>query len=341
MKNFLIKCSIFLIYILVLYTIFPIIVDPFNVFHVKNIRSNGVEPNKNYIKMKYILDNPKKFNSFIFGSSRVGALNVKKINIGNFYNMTYSAGTPPEHLANLKTFLKNNISPEKIYIGVDSFSYLEDFHDHFSQQLRCPYEKITNDKFNFMRLYLNPSVAFGSFHIMFEDEESELYVKNFYETGSNVKYGAVSKFKWDSDEVKPSLGESFGKKGYINLKLALNSIQEIKNLCDKNNIELIIFTNPMHQITYRASIETQYFDFLKGLADITEFYNFSSLNNITLDNNNYLETSHYKAEVGDLMIDVMFNNKKYPELYKQGFGVKINKNNIDEFIKFLKSQLEK
>ena len=68
----------------------------------------------------------------------------------------------------------------------------------------------------------------------------------------------------------------------------LGYIKEIAELCRENNIRLVIFTNPMHYITYMNSLDNNYLEFLKGLADITDFYNFSSLNDITLDNNNYL-----------------------------------------------------
>ena len=48
--------------------------DTFNIFHWKNIRFTKADPNKNYIKTQYIVHNPKKFNAFVFGSSRVGAI---------------------------------------------------------------------------------------------------------------------------------------------------------------------------------------------------------------------------------------------------------------------------
>ena len=74
MRKFLIKISIFLFYSFLLVVAFPYVVDPFNVFHADNIRPSIIEPNKKYIKMKYILKNPNKFNAYMFGSSRVGAI---------------------------------------------------------------------------------------------------------------------------------------------------------------------------------------------------------------------------------------------------------------------------
>ena len=83
MKKFLWKICPFILFILVLEIAIPMAVDPYNVFHWRQIRDNGVEPNSNYIKMEYILHNPDKFDSFLFGSSRTGFVNVDRIPEGN------------------------------------------------------------------------------------------------------------------------------------------------------------------------------------------------------------------------------------------------------------------
>ena len=48
------------------------------------------------------MNNKKKYDSFIFGSSRVGKINPLKIENGKYYNMTYSEGLPREHYQNIK-----------------------------------------------------------------------------------------------------------------------------------------------------------------------------------------------------------------------------------------------
>lgn len=50
---------------------------------------------------------------------------------------------------------------------------------------------------------------------------------------------------------------------------------------------------------------------------------------------NYYETSHYTLETSDILIDVIWNGKEYPELLDQGFGYKVTKNNVDELINIL------
>lgn len=337
MKKFLLKVSFFAVYAFLLQVVFPIMIDPYNVFHIEHIRANGVDCNKNYVKMKYILNNPERFDSFVFGSSRVGVIHTEKIPGERAYNMAYTGGLPSEHLANIKTFLKNNIHPVKIYIGVDSVSYMVDPEMHISSQMHCPYEYLADDPYYFFTLYCNPLIAFESLKTILT-RKSEVDTDTFYQYGWWREYGQESKIDWESENVKPTILGVLNDKVFRN---ALNDIKETVRLCRENSIELIIFTNPMHNITYMALVkDCRYFEFLEELSSITEFYNFSSLNDITLSNDCYLETSHYKAEVGDMILNVICSDEIYPELYAQGFGVKVTKDNAEEFISMLKHQLE-
>ena len=79
MKKFLIKCLAFAIILGVIFIPFAVIVDPYNIFHPDTIVNNGVEPNKSYVKMRNVLKHPDKYDSFLFGSSRVGFFDVSKM----------------------------------------------------------------------------------------------------------------------------------------------------------------------------------------------------------------------------------------------------------------------
>ncbi|MBQ3653248.1 MAG: hypothetical protein II954_02385 [Synergistaceae bacterium] len=361
MKRFLLKVSIFLIYAALWYTLFPMYIDPFNVFHADNIRANGVMPNKNYIKMKYILAHPDKFNTFLFGSSRTGAIHTDRIIGERCYNMLYSTGVPRWHLENIKTFFANKIYPDKIYIGVDSVSYTGNYAAQVNDPSRCPYEYLISHNIHFLKLYLDPVKVFQSLNTMLSALMGKVQVINteaFYKYGWDIPYNHPSNIDWeDPAQVEPVFGYGKWDEGYRNydvdiedanissnvdesIDYVLNILREISDICRKNNTELVIFTNPMHHVTYTASVrEKKYFEFLEGLAEITDFWNFSSLNDITLSNDCYRETSHYKAKIGDLIIDIMCNGKTYPELQAQGFGVKVRRENVKDFLGMLKAQL--
>ena len=346
MKRNILKIIILLIYVGIVQFALPIIIDPFNVFHVFNIRDTGIEPNKHYIKMSYILKNPNKFDSFLFGSSKVGAIHTDKIKNLKCYNMTYSAGLPIEHLNNLNTMLKNSIHPKKIFIAVDCSSYNADsktfnIFGHLTQPLRCPYEYLLNGNFyslQFLKLYFNLDNVPGALKEKIKSTllQNDLHSNSeiFYEYGwitPQAFYEYKSKFNWQS--IKPSKPITNHER---HIPEVLQNIRDIKNLCDENKIELTVFTNPLYETQYAQGMEAGYTEFLKGLAQITEFYNFTSI--CITERENYNDVGHYRPQVGDIIIDVMCNGKKYDELYEQGFGVKVDRNNVDELIALLEKQ---
>ena len=74
------------------------------------------------------------------------------------------------------------------------------------------------------------------------------------------------------------------------------------------------------------------------LAKIAPFYNFSGINQITEDDRNYVDYTHYNAQVGDLIIDTIFDKKRYDSLYENGFGWYVDENNIVDLLSVLNQQ---
>ena len=336
MRKFLLKTSIFVVYVLAFQVILPFVIDPFNVFHFKNVRATGTEPNRNYIKMRYLLANPDKYDGFLFGSSRVGAIHTYKITDKKIYNLTYSVGLPAEHLANLYTFQENGIIPQRVYVGVDAIPITTHIEDHVKQAMRCPYEYLKDDPEHFFSLYFSPPDALHSLTIPVREQDVSS-IAHIYTWGHQYDYNEVSKFDWAGVKYEEHTADH---DIHQNVRRALNDMKGIADFCRENNIELVIFTNPMYCVTHMTAIDTGYLSFLEGLAEISDFWNFSGLNAVTLSNDNYRETSHYKAEVGDMIIDVMCNGKAYPELQAQGFGVKVTRENVKDFISMLEHQAE-
>ena len=96
MKRFLIKLLPFVIWIFLLMVVVPVTIDPYNVFHVENIRDNGIEPNKNFLKTEYVIRHPDRFDAFLFGSSRVSSIHSDRIEGYRCYNtVSYTHLTLP------------------------------------------------------------------------------------------------------------------------------------------------------------------------------------------------------------------------------------------------------
>jgi hypothetical protein len=285
--------------------------------------------------MKYILENPAKFDSYLFGSSRVGGINVASIPVLRCYNMAYSEGLPSEHFEDLKIMIEKNIIPNTILIGIDDITCYVKPEAHNKQLLRIPYTSNiahnTLADYGFLSKYLNPVVLLSIPIMIFHKGNNDVFRNQFYENGGRSKNdGSLVTTDWKNVSVY-SLPFKYG------IDNALADIQSIINICGKNNIKLILFTNPLHKLTYEKAVEHGYIDFLIRLSEITNFYNFSGINDITANNDNYLETSHYKLTVGDLIIDTIFNHKTDAELLSQGFGFYVTEETKAEFFNLLKT----
>ena len=311
-----------------------LVIDPYSIFNPENIKVNGVGANRNYVKMHYILKYPEKYNAFMFGSSCVSAIHVEKINDVRCYNMTCSYIVPEEQIQNLTTMLNKGIKIDRIYLGVDSGSYTRSTEVNRNDPARCPYEYLREHPQHFVSLYMNPGIVLASLKIMIpymlglEQQSylrSESYATDFFSSGATIAYGRKDGIDWNTPQM-PTGGK------YKYSRKVLDDIKTIADICRKNNIELIVFTNVTHYINYEACLNNNYLDFLEGLAEVTDFYNFSGFNDVGRDNNNFLDVGHYKAETGDMILDVIYGGKKFSGLYEQGFGWKVTRDNIKEFL---------
>ena len=324
MKKFLWKICPFILFILVLEIAIPMAVDPYNVFHWRQIRDNGVEPNSNYIKMEYILHNPDKFDSFLFGSSRTGFVNVDRIPEGKWYNMSYSEGLPAEHLENLQTMIEHGIIPKNVMIGVDNISCFVDPELHQNQFYRIPYPR--KNKLGFYSNYFSIKGVLLSLDVILDYESADPdYVERYYENGCTIRDPSLGG-TWDGDA--PYWDDYY--KDCISS--SVDDVRSITQLCEEYGINLIVFSNPIYYRTYQESKFYGYENYLVWLGGATGgYYNFSGENEITTNRNYYYESSHYTEELGDRLIDRIFSGKTDESLESQGFGMYVTEENLEEF----------
>lgn len=327
MKKFLRKIAPFVLFILVLEIAIPVYVDPFNVFHWKKIRDNGVEPNSNYIKMQYILHNPDKFDSFLFGSSRTGFVDVERIPEGKWYNMSYSEGLPEEHLENLRELIENGIIPKNVMIGIDNISCFVNPDIHERQFYRIPYPR--ENKLSFYANYFSIRGILNSLDVILTHEKTDPdYVERYYRSGG-AKPNAAEPGAFQNDT--PYWANYYKD----NISNAIYRMFDIAKLCQEYDINLIVFTNPIYYKTYEESEFYGFESFLGWLSGPSEYYNFCGINDITTDRMNYYESSHYTEDVGDMIIDRIFYGVTDEKLESQGFGFYVTRDNLDEFQKAL------
>lgn len=293
--------------ILIISTVLLIWTDTFSILHPKNSHFID-EPNRNFLKVEYILTHPTKYDGFIFGSSRVGAIIPSHVQGANFYNMTYSEGIPHEHLLNLRLFLKHGVKIKKVLLGLDEFSYQVSFAQHQQQWLTKAHPLSTQSTWlSFYRFYF--------FRLPTKHDKSQ-FIKKLTHPDRTITMDITDQeafylaFLSNGPEFSDS-DPKYLKPTHYNGNTLTDTLQDIQNivdLCKQHGIELTVFINPIHHTTYEDTNKQLLQEFKHSLSTITPYYDFSGPNNITQDNHNFVDTSHYTVDVGDKMLQWMFLN---------------------------------
>ena len=308
MRSFFVNTVGLIILILIISMGINYYLDPYGVFfkeYRNYITSSPI--NERYIKTKYILDNPKKYNSFIFGSSRVGTLEGENLkDIGNFYNMTFSGAVPKQILEILKIFIDNKIEIKNIILGIDDFDFYSEpeISDYYPYKISY---KVLNNKINFLKYYLlknpinrvNIEYIFGKAKVEFD----------ILDTG---KWSSVYKENLVENNLENHRKELKNKKvmsaSSNRILQTIEDINEILSICRENNINIEVIYLPLYEKTYCAN-ESLIEKSKEELLKITNFWDFAVLDKYTTDEYYWYEESHYRPILGRKIFKRIYNKK--------------------------------
>jgi hypothetical protein len=242
-----------------------IIFDTFGVYLIlfefnknKRINPSMFEPryNQRIYSSELIFRDPDRFDSFLFGSSRISVIDTTKIITGRFYNTFYPQGIMAEHLSLIKTFLKKGVKIKNVIIGLDEYSFISRIGEHDNQLLYIMHPDVSGQSREniFLRYFLRlprPFEISSGFNSLF---------KNNCELKPQINDTGLWMFWLSKEKEIAAVGNSFSPDDdfvyspfIFDQQLArevFSQIDEIKLLAKKNNFSLIIFFNPIYAQRY-------------------------------------------------------------------------------------------
>ena len=248
-------------------------------------------------------------SSFLFGSSRMTNLDTRKLG-SNWYKLNYVAGMPEEHLQHIKVLLANGVKIKKIVVGLDRFSFYSKYPHENIRRKPYPLGILNTLKFYQFYLWKKPSIF---------DRDIFYGRARLKKTLKTIGYGP---YTWDKDEynqkrIKENLDLKLlklpvyprtKKSNNLHLHKTVGVIEDIKNICEKHKINLIIFMQPFHYKNYLAMNHYEMDDYYQKLADVQPFYDFSGLNTVTTNNYYWTDVSHFITPVNDEIVKVIMGN---------------------------------
>ena len=281
------------------------ILNPYGVFKKYKNYEISTPVNERYLKTSYILDNPQKYDSFIFGSSRVGTLEGENLKeIGDFYNMTFSGALPKEILEILQLFIENKIKIKNIILGIDDFDFYTEPKTHEEILYKISYKKLKDNRYNFLKYYLlkNP-LNKVNYTYLFKKEKGYNDILN---TGKWKKEYADIQIESDIEAHKNKLSNIKIDKSYINrIDKTIEEINQIIRICEDNNINLTVIYLPLYKNTYMAN-KGLINESRKELQKIISYWDMVEIKGFTNNEYYWYEESHYRPILGRKILKQIF-----------------------------------
>lgn len=288
------------------------IVDPYSVFGTPFFPEYG-QPQERYLKIEFLKSN-SNFNTFLIGSSRIGVVNTDDVD-SNFpgartYNLTLSQANQwdvekhvawlVEHIPELSHVIVQVDWPIEFGPDRPAYKLLDEIHPDISGRGKIDFLLDYFTLFNLEGLKAKLTNNFGGVDLLrysFSkgywtrprrdqriDEDCKRYVANEKSFNTDVR----------PTKLSPDI-----------LDKNIDAIARYKALLESKNVRLTIFLTP-HNHRMLDSIDMDDYEvFIRKLAGITGFYNFMYYSNLTTDNCNYYEWSHYRPFVGGLVVKVI------------------------------------
>jgi hypothetical protein len=269
----------------------------------------------------------------MIGTSRVEHINpeyLKKYTTGTIYNLAVK-GSNIYIQHNLIKYFIGHHNIKVIYLGLDFFSFSPYYTD----------TKIENTRYvdYYLNDYLDSLLSFRTFRKsiktykdVLKDKQANINLFNGWESYSK-KYFSINKHKpeWLKQKIESSFPNYKVNERFFNyeefkkpesIDKAFDKLESIMSICKKNNVSLKIFTTPIYHKVYDIISDRGYGDTYKywksRLKRYSSIYDFSYKNSITYDFSNYVEATHFRSSIGELIFARM--NKDYIDKLPDDFG---------------------
>jgi hypothetical protein len=335
---------------------FNFVVDPYGVTNAPVIeRFNKVKPEQNkQVRLFKAIDVARlKPKTIFLGSSRTEFGLDPSHPVLQASQPAYNLALPGANMYEIRRYLEHALSVqpdlELVVLGIDMlmFNSMDEVKPNFRES-RLERSRMTLP--DMLNVAFSPDAFFGSLRTIAANQSHPDEVGFFYPDGRrDPHYFRKYIYKSDSNlfifrtvlELQNFMEKPNIDRDYKISEVYLEEFKKIIEICRDNDIELKIFISPAHATYWEAlrvvNLWSLWEDWKRQIVGVTPVWDFSGYNSITtepLDDNmqNYLDNSHYMKDIGDLILNRVFDNRE--KTVPDDFGVLVSEQNIE-------SQIEK
>ena len=354
---------------LLLVASFNFVVDPRKIFAAVDIKGfNREKPfilNAGLRKLKSVEIERGNYDTILLGTSRTEhGLNPLHpvFNSSKVYNAALS-GTSIYESFKVFEFANKKSNLDTVIIGLDAISFFSgkktagDYNDSKFDRSHNSLKLISNEIFSKEKTI--ESLLTINFNL--EDKRDEYITSGFIKRADSPETIRRELF---SKTLKEFLSREDLYPGLYDSPKRIELLREIFNQ-RKDNTKLYLFISPVHayQLEGMDSINrfSKFEQWKRDLVKVVEedaknnpnkqpiiLWDFSGYNSFTTEKippagskeqmKWYWESSHYKKELGDIILDIMFNYPKKNKDAPSDFGVVINSDNIESHLEKIRTE---
>lgn len=326
--------------------------------HFEGINTNKISNTNITTRFQISTLSDGGYDTLLLGSSRIGVMDPKVVDKylgGKSFSLGQPRSVTSIQYDLFRYALEFNAIKHVVY-GIDFLSFNK--NNMINTEYLDKEEKIKNRnrEYNFDVYF-----SFDSFiknlkfikHNILDQEVSKNKEPAIYlpENGMRkhvVYIEALNNGTLDLDnEIHEHLRQYFGEEEnniYYNYTFSdeyLEYFKKVVRYCQDHDIKLWVYMPPMLGEHFDAIYAAGYFDeyehYEKEIAKITDFMDFTGINTISMDKNNYWDSSHLREEFTPDVMARLFHDTsvKVPN----DFGVWVTKENADAHLNALRAQV--
>ncbi len=332
--------------------VFNILVDPYDVFNTPNFLGiNHSKPRKDNSDRLFKATDTIRIKpvTILMGSSRTKqGLDPNHPAFKNeqpAYNLSLNGLNTYELRRYIEHAVANQKDLDLVIVGLDFFmfnTFLENQPTFSEQRL----EKRHISLEDFIKITFSSDALLASKETIIDSKKNP---------PDNSGYGENGFMPYrNPDPEKTQWRFESNIKGYYKFHIKyqlstqfMDNFKKIVDLCQQNQIKLILFISPSHATQWeaiRATGEWSTFEeWKREVVKITPVFDFSGYNSITTEPihnemTNYADNSHYTKKIGDLVLNRILSYKEAD--VPDDFGVLINPENIESHLAKIRQHRE-
>ncbi len=312
---------IFLNYKYDTYGVFSDKLIPYPIFDMINLRIN---------KFNYLEKNYNLYDSYLIGGSRAIVYKEKELNKytnKQFFNYATVRSDMYDNLVTIKYLLKRQkVKMIILQLGMDDLYIYGENNENLLN--RSHYKLIGENKYVYYFKYifsfdLTKTISNYVSLSYLNKNKTQLVEDEFYTYTVYEKQIKEDPTKFYNYQFSKSLYLRLTDYKNNKIKENIEALREIKKLTDDCNTELIVLTAPLNHHLYYKIKKEDLEVYLDQIKEVTPFWNFTTLNSITLNNTNYYDHSHFRYKIAKLILAKIFNDKSID--VPEDFGTYIKK----------------